>query len=425
MEPLTISTLNALTPDDVETEFFDDRIELIDFETETDLVAITVEIYTARRAYKIAEKFRKRGIPVILGGYHTTLCPDEASLHADSILVGNAEDIWPDVVRDFEKDKYKIKYAGTNGFTKNILPDRSIFDGKKYSKMGVIETGRGCNFSCEFCAITSFHDSKYHKKPVEQVVKDIKQSKNAGKKIFFFADDNIVADPLYAIELFKAITPLKIKWTGQGTLTMAKNDELLYRMKKSGCSVILIGYESLDDKNLEQMNKEWSLSLGEQDILTQKIHDAGLNIYATFVFGFDHDTIELFNKTVDFALRHKFYFAAFNHLLTLPGTELYSRLLDEGKIIKDKWWLDPDYRYGTITFKPEVFSPEKLSGECRKMRKKFYTLKSIFKRSFAVLKRTRDPLLYIYFWYLNIKLGEEVDGKMGLPMGENLDELPK
>lgn len=424
MEPLTISTLKALTPPDVQTEFFDDRIELVDYDTQTDLVAITVEIYTARRAYAIAARFRKRGVPVILGGYHTTLNPDEAAQHADSILVGNAEGVWKDILTDFQSSGLKQRYSGGPGFA-DLLPDRSIFSGKKYSKMGVVETGRGCNFGCEFCAISAFHKGRYHQKSVEQVVADVRSARQAGKTIFFFADDNIVADQKYAIALFKALTPLNIQWTGQGTLTMARNDELLHWMAKSGCKVMLIGYESLSEANLQQMKKAWSAKLGEVDALTDRIHAAGINIYATFVFGFDDDSRELYERTVDFALKHRFFFAAFNHLLTLPGTDIYSRLLREGRIIQDKWWLCPDYRYGDITFTHPTFTPEQLTAECRRARKRFYSLPNIWRRSGAALRRSGSLWLYGLYWYLNLKLQEEVDGKLGLPMGDGLDEMPK
>lgn len=424
MEPLTFSTLKALTPPDIQTAFFDDRIELIDYDIKTDLVAITAEVYTARRAYGIAKRFRERNIPVVLGGYHVTLCPGEAEKHADSIVTGNCDTVWEKMITDFKKGVLKDRYQGSSAILSKI-PDRSIYADKKYSKLAVIETGRGCNFDCTFCAIATFHDSKYTKKDIGQIVAEVKEAKRLGKKIIFFADDNIVADQDYAIEIFKAITPLGIKWTGQGTLTMAKNEKLLYWMKKSGCQVILIGYESLSEENLKQMNKGWREKLGEIDTLTEKIHRAGLNIYATFIFGFDNDTPGIFQKTVDFSLKHNFYFAAFNHLLIMPGTTLHNRWLKENKIVQDEWWLDSRYKYGDIIFKPKNFSASGLSAACVEARKKFYTFPSIIKRSFYVLKRSKSVLLYIYFLYLNIKLKKEVITKSGLPLGENLDELPK
>ncbi len=424
LEPITISTLKALTPPSVETEFFDDRSELINYETTTDLVAITVEVYTARRAYMIADRFRSRGIPVVMGWYHVTLCPEEAAQHADAILEGNAEGVWEELVEDFRRGRPKKRYRGNPQFA-NIVPDRGIFKGKRYSNVGVVETGRGCVFDCEFCAIAAFHHGCYHKKPVEYIVNDIKAAQQAGKRYFFFADDNFVAHPAHAIEVLKALTPLKIKWTGQGSLTMAKHPELLKWLRASGCVVMLIGYESLDTSNLHQMNKGWNAQLGEMDELTETLHDAGLNIYATFVFGFDHDLPELFDRTVAFALKHQFFFAAFNHLLPMPGTKLYSRLLREGKIIQDKWWLDPTYTYGQVTFRPRHVAAEQLAELCRRARKQFYTLPSIMRRSVALVRRRFDPLLYYYYWALNLKMQQEVDEKMGLPMGEGLDELPK
>ncbi len=267
MEPLTISTLKAMTPSGIETEFFDDRIELVDYDTITDLVVITCEMYTAKRAYQIAAEFRKRGVPVIAGGYHVTLMRDEAARYFDSIIIGNGERIWIQVLLDAKANCLKQSYRGENGFQKGLYPDRSIYGNKKYSRLGLVETGRGCVFDCEFCSVTASYDHHYYRRDIDDVVEDIRRS---GKRYFFFVDDNIVADHDYALALFKAITPLKIKWSGQGALTMAKNDELLYWMKKSGCMVVLIGYESLDEANLKQMKKDWTMKMGERDDLTRK-----------------------------------------------------------------------------------------------------------------------------------------------------------
>lgn len=421
MEPLTIAVLKALTPPDIETEFFDDRIELIDFETKTDLVAITAETYTALRAYNIAEKFRKRNIPIVIGGYHATLMPEEVMQYANSVVVGNADGIWHKVIEDFKCGNLKQIYHGQVGY-REVQPDKSIYKDKKYLPITLIETGRGCSFSCEFCAISSYYKSEYCPRPIENIVEDIKRSKG---KYFFFVDDNIVANPKWAIELFKAIAPLKIRWSGQGSLTIAKNPELLYWMKKSGCDVLLIGFESLDEENLNQMNKGWNYKLGEREELIKKIHDAGISIYATFVFGFDFDTIESFERTVEFSKKHGFFFAAFNHLLPFPGTPLYERLKKENRLINEKWWLDSSYEYGDIAFKPKKLTPKELSDYCVEARKEFFRLSSVFSRGLKLLKREKNPFLSLIFWTQNIKLGEEVSGKLALPLGSGLDELPK
>mgnify|MGYP001210699836 CR=1 FL=1 len=421
MEPLTIAVLKALTPPDIETEFFDDRMEFIDYTTETDLVAIPAEMYTAKRAYEIAARFRKRGIPVIMGGYHATLCPEEVLEHADAVVIGNADDIWVNVIADAYAKKLQKKYLGRPIFGYN-LPDRSIYKDKKYSPIALVETGRGCNHACEFCAITASYQASYYPRPISEIIDDIRR---ANKEYVFFVDDNIVANPQYAIDLFKAIVPLKIKWTAQATLTIAQNPEMLFWMKKSGCEVILIGYESLDMQNLNQMKKDWSVSLGERDLLTKAIHDAGINIYATFVFGFDFDTSQTFERASSFARRHKFFFTAFNHLLPFPGTKLHKRLLQQDVCYQDRWWLKDGYCYGDIPFIPKHFSAEELSEQCAKIRREFFTLLSIFWRGMALLRRNWNPLLFAIFWVQNLNLRKEVDGKLGMPIGRGLDEKPK
>jgi radical SAM superfamily enzyme YgiQ (UPF0313 family) len=422
MEPLTISTLKALTPNDVETEFFDDRIELIDYETKTDLVVITVETYTAKRAYKIAQKFREKGVCVICGGYHPTLVPEEAAKHFDSVIVGNVEKIWVDVLKDAKNNQLKDRYSGENGFVKGIYPDRTIYGDKKYSILGLVETGRGCVFNCEFCTITASYKRKYYRREIEDIVEDIK---NSGKKFFFFVDDNIVADEAYAIEIFKAITPLNIKWSGQGSLNMAKNDELLKWMKKSGCMVILIGYESVNIENLKQMNKQWTTKLGERDALTKKIHQHGMGIYATFIFGFDYDDDRVFEDSLAFAKKHKFFFAAFNHLLPFPGTKLYGRFIEEKRLNEEDWWLEDDYKYGDISFEPVGRSPKELSDKCANLRRKFFSIGSILRRSIYALHRHRSLVTFGIFLSQNFNLKKEVDEKLKLPIGVGLDEFPK
>lgn len=424
MEPLAIGVLASLTPPDVERAFFDDRRETIDYNAPTDLVAIAVEVYTARRAYDIAARYKARGVPVVLGGYHATLCPDEAAEHADAVVVGCAEAVWATVLRDAERGALQPRYHGEPLYS-GLLPDRSVFGARRYSRLGVVETGRGCVFDCEFCAITAFYGRKYHRKPVADVLREVEERVRSGRRYFFFADDNIVADPAWARELFEALAPLKIRWSGQGSLTLARDPELLASMKRSGCMVILIGYESLDEQNLRQMGKGWCSQLGEVEALTRRIHEAGIHIYATFLFGFDHDTPALFSRTLDFALRMGFFFAAFNHLLPMPGTPLYRRLLAEGRILRDRWWLDPSYTYGELTLKPALMEPEAVSESCRRARKAFYTLPSVARRAAMMSRRSADPALLAWFLAINLALGREVDEKMGLPMGENLDELPK
>lgn len=420
MEPLTIATLKAMTPPDVETEFYDDRIELINYETETDLVCITVETYTAKRSYKIAAKFRERGIPVVMGGYHVTMCPEESIEYCDSVIIGNAETVWAKMLEDAKNHNLAKEYRGGIG-EYNLRPDKSIFDGKKYLPVNLIETGRGCCHSCDFCSISKFYCAHYYAREHDLVYQDLVDSKY---KYSFLVDDNLVANRKNAMELFQKITPLKRKWAGQGTLSLAKNPELLKALKDSGCEVILIGFESLNEENLNQMNKSFNYALGERDELVKRIHDAGIGIYATFVFGYDNDDEKTVEDALKFAQKHNFYTAAFNHLLPFPNTPLYNRLKEEDRLIYDKWWLAEGYNYGELAFNPKKISAEKLSMACYEARKEFSNTKTVFNRGMASLGRT-SPVLWWLFWAMNLRIGGEVGQKMNVPIGENLDEFPK
>jgi radical SAM superfamily enzyme YgiQ (UPF0313 family) len=253
-------------------------------------------------------------------------------------------------------------------------------------------------------------------------VEDIERAKG---KYFFFVDDNIAGNMEFLRKLCIEIEPLKIFWVSQGSLNVAKDLNLLRLMKKSGCQMLLIGFESMDERNLKQMRKDWLLKIGERNELVKRIHGEGINIYATFVFGFDYDTEDTFKKALDFSLKHDFFFAAFNHLLPFPGTSLYERLKKEERLLKEKWWLDNNYRYGEISFVPKNFSPEELSERCKKAREEFFRFSSIIKRFGSFLKRKPNlPLVYT-FLIQNLNLKKEVNGKFGIPLGENLDELPK
>ena len=417
MEPLMIAALQALTPPEIETCFFDDRIEGIDYAIDADMVAITVETYTASRAYQIAAKFRRRGIPVVMGGYHVTAVPGEAAEHADCIIVGNAEPVWKLMLDDFRGKSLRKRYDGERGGIP-LMPDRSVYGAKKYLPLSLIETGRGCPNHCEFCAITCFYQARYIPRPIEDIVAEIKQARN---KFVFFVDDNLSADRDHLMSLCRAVAPLKVKWTSQVSLAVAKDDELLKTMKKSGCQVLLIGFESLDQKNLDQMNKSWNYQLGERDELVRKMHKAGIGIYATFVFGFDADADETFEDTIQFAMKHKFFFAAFNHLLPFPGTPLYERLQDSDRLLYEKWWLKEGYRYGDIPYRPLKIMHGELKDKCAAVRRRFFKRSSILKRGIASIWRNPSFMINMVFFTQNKALGKEVDRKLNLPVGIGLD----
>ncbi len=414
MEPLPIAALAALTPSEVEREFYDDRIEDVDYTTDTDLVVMTVETYTARRSYEIARRFRERGVRVVMGGFHVTLMPGEARNYADSIVIGEAENIWPDVLRDARQNKLKKIYkCNTRPSLEKVFPDRSIFQGKKYMNLGLVETGRGCGFQCDFCSITKFYNHSYTYRPVEDVTDEIRK---LSYKNYFFVDDNFCADLGKAKQLAKALIPLKIRWVSQGSINMAKDLELLDLMKKSGCAGVLIGFESLNKMVLKNMNKGVNIAIDIEEAI-KKIHNAGLGIYAVFLFGYGDDTPEVFEKTYRFALKHKFFSTAFNHLVPMPGTPLYERLKSDNRLLDEKWWLNHSYSFGDVVHIPENCTPEELSSYCYAYRKKFFSISSIAQRFFNFeinFSSIYNPFLYLFY---NFLMRFDVSKKQGIPLG--------
>ena len=199
---------------------------------------------------------------------------------------------------------------------------------------------------------------------------------------------------------------------------------LLAKLKRSGCELILIGFESLEVASLRQMRKPWNAALGERTELVRRIHDAGIGIYATFVFGYDGDTAATFERTLEFAEASRFFTAAFNHLLPFPGTPLYARLAGEGRLIHDKWWLADGYSYGQLAFRPAAMSAEEMASRCRDARKRFASPRNLGRRGLASVRRSA-PAMWPLFWVMNTRLGEEVDEKMNVPLAAHLDEWPK
>lgn len=423
MEPLTIAVLNSMIPSRFEREFYDDRIENINYDTETDAVFITVETYTAKRAYYIASQFRKRGKKVLLGGYHVTLCPEEAAQYADAIMVGNADKILDTVLADLENGTLQKRYDGGICIAYK-MPDRSIYADKmkKYLPVSLVETGRGCYHNCEFCSIAGYYHSHYIHREVADIIAEIKTCKH---KIFFFVDDSIFSDREFAKELFVELKKLKIIWTTQITLDIARDEEMLRLMKESGCEMVLIGFESIDSGNLKQMNKGWTERLGEREALIQKIHDVGIGIYASFVFGFDSDNEDTFKATLEFCEKHQFFVVAFNHLLIFPNTRTYASFKADDRLLSEQWWLQSGYTFGTVTFNPKQITSDHLRACCKGYRKKYFSFQSIFKRGRTMHKRSKGFLINFAYWAINIIFHFEIDKRFGIPIGENLEEKKK
>lgn len=416
MEPIPAAVLAALAPPDIETRFYDDRIEPIPYDEPCDLVAISVETYTAKRAYQIASEYRRRGVPVVMGGFHATLCPEEVMQYCESIVLGEAESTFPVLIDDYRHGRAEKVYSSTERPALHVTPDRTIFRGKRYLPVRLVEFARGCRFTCDFCAVQSFFDATHNHRPIDQVVRELDEVRSAGKLIFFI-DDNITSNLDQAKDLMRAIIPLKIRWISQSAINVAYDEEALDLMRRSGCQGLLVGFESLNPETLKQMNKGFNMMRGGPVEALANFRRHGLRVYGTFIFGYDHDTSESFSSAVDFAIQQGLAIAAFNHITPFPGTPLYRRMEEEGRLLYDAWWLDDRYRYNMIPFLPRQIDPDELATLCIQARRIFYGWSSIFRRA-ACRVNFRDPWMLLNFLVINAMHQWDVEGRNGLPLGD-------
>lgn len=389
--PLGLGMIAALTPPDVEVSLTDENVAAIDFQEETDLVGITVLTITARRAYEIADIFRARGTKVVLGGIHASFLPDEAAQHADAVVIGEAEETWPRLIADFKANSLQKRYEQGERLPLNNLPipRRSLFAEGAYLIKNTLAATRGCPYSCSFCSVSSFFGRTYRCRPVDEVIKEL-DTFNGGK-YFFFVDDNIIGNPKFAKELFRALIPYKIKWFGQASVTIAKDDELLELAAASGCIGLLIGFESISPANLATVGKKINV-VDEYPNVIRKIHSKGIGIHGFFITGLDEDKEDVFERTVRFAQKMKLESAGFAYPMPLPGTDFYNSMDKEGRIITKEW-----SRYADeIVFEPKLISRQVLQSGHKWASQEFFKLPSIWKR----LGLARRNLAL--FWAINL-----------------------
>jgi len=417
MEPLPIAALAALTPKDVSIAFYDDRMEEIDFDRPADLVAIPVETYTAKRAYQIASEFRRRGVPVVMGGFHATLMTDEVKDYAEAVVVGEAEGLWPHVIEDARMGRLKPLYqSNSQPDLGAVRYDRSLFRGRRYLRIGLVETGRGCRFPCDFCAVQTFFQRTARHRPIDAIVAEIASLKDE-KKLFFFVDDNFAADLPFARDLAEALAPLGIRWVTQMSINAAHDEAFLAALARAGCSGVLIGFESLDEGVLRAMKKRFNTMRGGFSVALANLRRHGIRVYGTFVFGYDGERAEAFDEAAEFAIDHRFYLAAFNHLTPFPGTPLFARLQREGRLLYERWWLDERYGYNGIPFQPAAMAPDAVRQGCLRARRRFYTWSSIVRRALDPVNRA-DAFMFRNFFVINGMHRVEVEKRDQFPLGD-------
>ncbi len=339
---LPLLTIAALTPEDVAVEYVE-ITEINQHEVNPDFDLVAISTYSAQifEAYELADRYRAKGIKVVMGGPHVTLLPDEPKPHVDAVVVGEAEPVWEELMNDFKEGRLKPYYKTTRPYdlSQSPAPRYDFLDRSKHNRI-TVQTTRGCPHDCEFCAASRFL-GPYRKKPVELIVRDIKAVKKSWKNPFIeFADDNTFVDKEWSKELLSALIPLNIKWFTETDISVAQDDELLRLLRPSGCRQLLIGLESVLKGNLESMDRNgWKLKQYDHYLSAiDKIQSHGVSVNGCFILGLDSDTPDIFETTRDFIEKSQLLEAQITFLTPFPGTRLYQRLKREGRLLKDVFW---------------------------------------------------------------------------------------
>jgi radical SAM superfamily enzyme YgiQ (UPF0313 family) len=388
-QPLTLTTLAALVPQELnaQIEVYDEGIQDVPDTLDADLIGITVITGTAMRAYELADRFRAQGRTVVLGGPHVTLLPAEAARHADSVAVGYAEDTWPELLRDFSWGALRREYRQAPDFSLERMnmpfARRELFDRGSFLTQAVFEATRSCGHDCEFCVAPTAWGRKQFQKPVSWVVEDIRR---VGDRRILFIDLNLISDKSYATELFSALVPLNVRWFGLSTVLIAHDPELMQLMARSGCRGLLLGLETLTRGGLQDAKKKFNASVDYARLIAD-LHHLGIAIQGCFVFGLDHDTTDVFDTTVEFAIGTGIDLPRFAVLTPFPGTPLHLRLAEQGRILTRDWEL---YDGQHVVFQPRHMSPQQLAAGHERAWKNVYRYRSIARRLWKA--RAYEPL---------------------------------
>jgi len=378
---LSLATVAALTPPEHEVEIIYDEKGPIKYDDPVDIVGMTGMTPVSKRAYQIAAEFKKRGAHTVMGGIHATMAPEEAGEHFDSVVIGEGERAWQRLLEDFRKGAVQ-KFYKNDGLidltAESPIPRLDYYKGKGFFLPNIIQTTRGCPHNCEFCTVTQFFGRSYRHKSHEQIVREIEamdRDRFRGNEVFF-CDDNIVANRKFLMRMCDDITPYKLNWYAQSTAAVTDDDAVLAKLEQSGCKVLFVGFDSLNQESLKGIDKGHNI-VEKYGTVVKKLHDRGISIHGSFMFGFDHDDISVFQRFLDFGAKVKLDAAFLTVVTPFPGTRVHERLKADGRIFDFDW---EHYDISTVVYNPVKMSVKELQEGYWWMFREFHTFPNIFKR---------------------------------------------
>ncbi len=399
-QPLGLGIIASLTPANWHVKLFDENFADFQYE-DADLVGITAFTATARRAYEISTTYRTNKIPVVIGGFHATIRPEEALNFADSIVIGEAENVWESLIFDFEKGALKKTYQGTPAdLNKLPNPNRTLFS-REYI-FGSIETSRGCPMGCNFCSVSAFYGRVQRFRPVDQIIKELKA---IPQKKVFFVDDNIIGHTIKSRERLKDFCRAMIEqninkaWWCQTTLSFGEDEELLNLASKSGCKLVFIGVEAVDEPALNTINKRLNLKTGTRRMekIFRKINEHGIGVIGAFMFGMDTDTTSMIKERTDYILKTDANAIQITYLTPLPGTKFFQKLMAEGRLIYTQFPEDWEhYTFAEVTYHPISITAQELDEIRTYVVKKIYRWESVLKKFLKTILNTKSIVVSLW-----------------------------
>ncbi len=418
--PLSLMILSSLDVPGVEQSICDMRFDPFPFHQTWDLVGISVQTGMAKQAFALADKLRSAGITVVLGGAHVTLFADSCKPHADVLVLGEADDLWKEVLADLAANSLKPRYQSSSfpdlGLSRPVSK-RSLIK-SRYFTTNLIQTGRGCQYNCDFCNVHLLNGRNLRRRAIADVVSEVRRFQEHDKRIFFFVDDSINANPHYAEELFRLLTPLKIRWFGQATTTLGQQHTLLETFARSGCQALLVGIESIETKSRSAHKKNQNKA-GELAGAIKNIRAAGISLYGSFIYGLDGDTLDTPAAILDFIDETRLDVPGINILRPTPGTQVFERLREEGRLLFDPLDITA-YRYSfgqEMLYKPKNMTLDAFIESYSTLTRQLFSTKNAVIRGIAA-PRAKSAVMLFNLFYAHLYRLSRHDLRCQLETGE-------